>query len=158
MLQFSLFPDLHTIDLLGPETDGGATIIPTVIQFLEHRVLTGSPLFVLDLSSFDSAALSDTNKEHLDKIPGLSVILPGDYSGWYIFKLHTMFEVFVVPATNVITFPQVGSSAEIAARLFAGPRTFWTTSSHPPRPCGLVINGTQNQGLRVDAENSHARR
>ncbi|KAF9554164.1 hypothetical protein CPC08DRAFT_727367 [Agrocybe pediades] len=82
MLQFSLFPDLHTIDLLGPETDGGATIIPTVIQFLEHRVLTGSPLFVLDLSSFDSAALSDTNKEHLDKIPGLSVILPGDYSGW----------------------------------------------------------------------------
>ncbi|KAF9554159.1 hypothetical protein CPC08DRAFT_713139, partial [Agrocybe pediades] len=76
ILQFSLFPNLHTIDLLYNNYD--TVVIPPVIHFLKQRVLTGSPLSVLDLSSFDAARLSGRNKKRLDKIPGLSVILPED--------------------------------------------------------------------------------
>ncbi|KAF9554160.1 hypothetical protein CPC08DRAFT_821870 [Agrocybe pediades] len=85
ILQFSLFPDLHTIHLLGPwdlpngTSDRGViSIMPTVIHFLEQRVLTGSALSVLDLSAFDpqAVAVSNKNEKCPDKIPGLSVILP----------------------------------------------------------------------------------
>ncbi|KAF9539916.1 hypothetical protein CPC08DRAFT_717384 [Agrocybe pediades] len=86
MLQFALFPNLHTINFRGPslhphwgfgheEPDTSATLI----RFLEHRVRIGSPVAVLDLSSVDPTDLpADKNKERLIQIPGLSVILPED--------------------------------------------------------------------------------
>ncbi|KAF9539689.1 hypothetical protein CPC08DRAFT_717420 [Agrocybe pediades] len=79
ILQFSLFPNLHTVSVLNADE---TLILPTVIHFLEQRVLTGSPISVLYLSSFPfadaSGWFSDTIKERLSKIPGLSVIVPED--------------------------------------------------------------------------------
>ncbi|KAF4612745.1 hypothetical protein D9613_011874 [Agrocybe pediades] len=79
ILQFSLFPNLHTVNVLNADE---TMILPTVIHFLEQRVLTGSPISVLYLSSFPfsdaSSWFSDTIKERLSKIPDLSVIVPED--------------------------------------------------------------------------------
>ncbi|KAF4612631.1 hypothetical protein D9613_011807 [Agrocybe pediades] len=83
MLQFSLFLDLHTIDLSGPDQDitiddrrGNESVIPRIIDFLEHRESIESPISVLDLSSLRADGVSDINKERLGKISGLSVKFP----------------------------------------------------------------------------------
>ncbi|KAF9539914.1 hypothetical protein CPC08DRAFT_717382 [Agrocybe pediades] len=78
ILQFSLFPNLHTIKLLNADE----IMLPAAIHFLEQRVLIGSPLSVLDLSWFYASWLSGTNKKRLDKIPGLSVILKRLWIGY----------------------------------------------------------------------------
>ncbi|KAF4612739.1 hypothetical protein D9613_011872 [Agrocybe pediades] len=86
MLQFSLFPNLHTIYFRGtslhPDWDFDyeeANTLATLKRFLEHRVQIGSPVSVLDLSSVHPTALpNNLNKERLIQIPGLSVVLPED--------------------------------------------------------------------------------
>ncbi|KAF9554155.1 hypothetical protein CPC08DRAFT_785097 [Agrocybe pediades] len=80
MLQFSLFPNLRTITLSGLNTftdnhtrTGNASVIPEIINFLEHRASIGSHLSLLDLSSVNPPGVSDRNRERLEKIRGLSV-------------------------------------------------------------------------------------
>ncbi|KAF9539687.1 hypothetical protein CPC08DRAFT_717418 [Agrocybe pediades] len=85
MLQFSLFPNLHTIYFRGtslhPDRNNceEANTLATLKRFLEHRVQIGSPVSVLDLSSVHLTALpNNLNMERLIQIPGLSVVLPED--------------------------------------------------------------------------------
>ncbi|KAF4612743.1 hypothetical protein D9613_011876 [Agrocybe pediades] len=82
MHDFSLFLHLDVLELYSHGADtiddrsGEEYIIPIAIRLLEHRVSTGYPISLLDLSSFDVAGVSDVSKERLEKIAGLSVKYP----------------------------------------------------------------------------------
>ncbi|KAF9554157.1 hypothetical protein CPC08DRAFT_713137 [Agrocybe pediades] len=85
ILEFSLFPRLHTLEVFGADEhsinddrSGEESIIPKIIHFLEHRVSTAYPVSVLDLSDLNVAGVSDIHKGRLGEISGLSVKFPED--------------------------------------------------------------------------------
>ncbi|KAF4612648.1 hypothetical protein D9613_011864 [Agrocybe pediades] len=80
MLEFSLFPCLHTLEVSDAKDDrsGEESVIPKIIRFLEYRASTAYPVSVLDLSFLNTGGVSDINKGRLGEISGLSVKFPED--------------------------------------------------------------------------------
>ncbi|KAF9539915.1 hypothetical protein CPC08DRAFT_824513 [Agrocybe pediades] len=75
--QSVLFPKLRTLRIsfeAGPPRD--TAYLPQVFDYLECRVRVGLPLSCLDLSDCNPLELSESDRERLGKLTGMSVTMP----------------------------------------------------------------------------------